>query len=464
MFPTHPTIFTHFYNEEFLLPLWLTHHKKYFHYGVLIDYGSTDRSVEIIKDICPHWTIIKSENPKFDAIDCDREIMNYENQLPIGLFRIAITCTEFVVGDVNKLMSTTFKQNGVWQWLLPVTVFSGYDPNGSLSNTIPLWEQVKMGIPWEKVNHHRSLHNYPGVVYTGGRHYHGPINQTDAAIFKYSNVLVGKEMIQRRLQITDRVSERDREAGWAQHNSLTTNSMEQWYKTNIESQNPVDCSEYIDEIIKPKQNTTFVFSNKPEKFPPIQKSVEPEKIQYFDGSNIGNFSKIINKCVESSKTEVVILCSDKVLPSYRNINKMITLLNMGYAFVGLYKFALFGFKKELLRKIGVFDERFLSGGNEDMDFLLRLKEANLSIYISSEAEYTPGTSSWDYSQSWLHWCSKWTFNEEEGTVKRELEEISHSYNFGPSVPTNFLNFDRSIISNDPMCNNVRLILEKNFTK
>ena len=59
------TVLTHFYNEEYLLPWWLDHHKKYFDHGILIDYASTDKSVEIIKEICPTWTEVKSKNEFF---------------------------------------------------------------------------------------------------------------------------------------------------------------------------------------------------------------------------------------------------------------------------------------------------------------------------------------------------------------------------------------------------------------
>ena len=45
------TIISHFYNEEYLLPFWLNHHKKYFTNAIMIDYDSTDNSVDIIKKI-----------------------------------------------------------------------------------------------------------------------------------------------------------------------------------------------------------------------------------------------------------------------------------------------------------------------------------------------------------------------------------------------------------------------------
>ena len=76
------SIISHFYNEEYLLPWWLEHHKKYFDYGLMINYNSTDRSVEIIKDICPDWQIVNSTNEQFDALRVDSEVSYYEEQIP----------------------------------------------------------------------------------------------------------------------------------------------------------------------------------------------------------------------------------------------------------------------------------------------------------------------------------------------------------------------------------------------
>ena len=37
------TIIAHFFNEEYLLPWWLNHHKKIFDYGILFDYSSAHK-------------------------------------------------------------------------------------------------------------------------------------------------------------------------------------------------------------------------------------------------------------------------------------------------------------------------------------------------------------------------------------------------------------------------------------
>ena len=63
-------LFSHIYNEEYLLPYWLNHHKKIFNHGVIIDNFSTDKSVDIIKSIVPDWEIHKGLK-EFEKVDKD---------------------------------------------------------------------------------------------------------------------------------------------------------------------------------------------------------------------------------------------------------------------------------------------------------------------------------------------------------------------------------------------------------
>jgi len=72
------TVICHFYNEEFLLPWWLNHHRSIFDHGIMINYHSTDRSVEIIRELCPTWEIRYSRNIDFHAEKIDLEVMDYE--------------------------------------------------------------------------------------------------------------------------------------------------------------------------------------------------------------------------------------------------------------------------------------------------------------------------------------------------------------------------------------------------
>ena len=95
------TVVSHFYNEEHLLPWWLRQHKQIFDHGIMIDYASNDRSVEIIKEICPTWEIRPSRNEYFDPGPIDQEVMDIERELT-G-WRIALNVTEFLYGNLDLL-------------------------------------------------------------------------------------------------------------------------------------------------------------------------------------------------------------------------------------------------------------------------------------------------------------------------------------------------------------------------
>ena len=68
-----------------MLPWFLNHHKQIFDHGVMIDYHSTDRSVEIIKSICPAWEIVTSRNNDFQADNIDTEVMEIEKHRGISV-------------------------------------------------------------------------------------------------------------------------------------------------------------------------------------------------------------------------------------------------------------------------------------------------------------------------------------------------------------------------------------------
>lgn len=93
------TVITHFHNEEYLLPWWINHHKKLFDYGIMINYDSTDKSLEICKELCPpHWKIVNSVNSDFEPDPLDLETMVYENN--VEGFKIVLTVTEFLMTPV----------------------------------------------------------------------------------------------------------------------------------------------------------------------------------------------------------------------------------------------------------------------------------------------------------------------------------------------------------------------------
>jgi len=193
--------------------------------------------------------------------------------------------------------------------------------------------------------------------------------------------------------------------------------------------------------------TCYLISNKPQFFPKIQESILPEKLNYFDGTSYPSFSKLVNSCAEQCPTEIVIILSDKVYPTSTDIQKMLSLIEKGHGLVCLYRFGFFGFKKELMRRVGMLDERFSSGGYEDDDYYIRLKESNISMYVTEEATYEKRKSSWNYSESKGHFFKKWTINKDSTGItntRRNLTEIPLNYNLGPSTNDKFLTWEHTV--------------------
>ena len=93
-FSNKTTCLTNIYNEEYLLPFWLHHHKDMFDDIIIVDYRSTDNSVEICKKICPNCKIITTRNESFDAENIDKEFMDLEKDIE-GI-KIVLNTTEFL--------------------------------------------------------------------------------------------------------------------------------------------------------------------------------------------------------------------------------------------------------------------------------------------------------------------------------------------------------------------------------
>lgn len=171
-----------------------------------------------------------------------------------------------------------------------------------------------------------------------------------------------------------------------------------------------------------------------------------------DGKKYPSFSKLINDCIIECPTEIVIIANDKVRGNNSHVEKMVGLINEGYGIVGLYAFGFFGFKKDLIRKIGFFDERYLGGGFEDRDMIIRLNEANIAYYETRETPYLNITSSWNYTRidslAEKHYNNKWkdcmvvnpdapqTANT--GGIKRMLNEENYEYKIGEYLGSNFM--------------------------
>ena len=125
----------------------------------MIDYHSTDRSVEVIKEICPDWEIITSRNNDFQADNIDVEINAIERDME-G-WRICLNVTEQLIGDYSIL------DDEPKQLLVPSIFMVDCDRQNLVTHDKPLYEQKFDGFLFSDSPQNfferrsRSLHNIP---------------------------------------------------------------------------------------------------------------------------------------------------------------------------------------------------------------------------------------------------------------------------------------------------------------
>jgi hypothetical protein len=209
------TLISHVYNEEYLLPFWLEHHKNMFDNIIIIDYHSTDKSVEICKELCPTCTILKSKNKWFDANLVDIEVMEIENN--INGIKIILNTTEFLFckKPVSKLFDTLNKQ------MYTISTISPYSAN--MCNVSTLTELIKC-LAHDNVKFHhdrsnRNIHNFENGQYTTGRHSSKinnvvPISKNEAIIVWFGFFPMNEHIMRRKLQIKDKIPQSDKDNGY----------------------------------------------------------------------------------------------------------------------------------------------------------------------------------------------------------------------------------------------------------
>ncbi|SDI23695.1 glycosyltransferase family 2 protein [Desulfosporosinus hippei] len=189
-----------------------------------------------------------------------------------------------------------------------------------------------------------------------------------------------------------------------------------------------------------------IISHRPHLCSGAELCLKAHNYRVFDGRNYPSFSKLVNDCIISSKHETIIICNEKARPTPQAVGKILVMLNEGWGIVALFRFGFFGFKKDLIRKIGFFDERFIGGGYEDVDFARRLKEANIGYYESEEIQYIHLPTSWNYEKtnfSRNQYFRKW--KEAANIITRQLAEEDYPYDLGPFQNTKFIEFEKSVL-------------------
>ena len=209
------TIIGTFYNEEYLLPYWLKHHTRLFDHGILINWGSTDNSVEIIKRYAPHWEIRDSGTKHFHRGPVDAEMLKHELSIDGG-WQIQTNITEFIFHpDLRGYLSALTPQvNGVW---LPPISLIDEDPQNPLNPELPIVLQKHFGVigknevrPTNKLIHRKRHGEWKGEghhdtymqnVFTAG----------DIYIVHFGWCPWRMEFIKRKLQVQDKLTKEYKE-------------------------------------------------------------------------------------------------------------------------------------------------------------------------------------------------------------------------------------------------------------
>jgi len=247
------TVISHFYNEAYMLPWWLKHHVPQFDHGVMIDHGSTDESIEIIRKMAPHWRIVRSRLTAFDAFLTDFEVQNYEQELP-G-WKIALNVTEFLISTVPLATIERFLvENNKTGCAATGYICVDNDPLVSPSYELPLLLQKHWGFndndlldPQERkargftdmLYRNRFYHSNPVGMYQPGRHrsFHpdSAFRLEDLAVLHFGYAPWNEHLKKRKLQIKSKVPKSDIDRGWGHQHFRTEADFDAEYAKVLES-------------------------------------------------------------------------------------------------------------------------------------------------------------------------------------------------------------------------------------
>lgn len=216
------SLISHIRNEALLLPHWIAHHAPMFDAVTIIDYASTDDSLDIIRTLAPHWRIVRSQNVDFDANDADFEVMQIEFHTP-G-WKLALNTTEFLVAPQLRALLRVAENDhfhgltGQAYELIdkPGIGFAGLQPG------VPLLQQLHFGKADDPVRstRRRLLHRWRTGGYAVGRHswMRGPTaTSVDLMYVALTYAPWDERMIERKLAIGRQISAHDRAKGLGFH-------------------------------------------------------------------------------------------------------------------------------------------------------------------------------------------------------------------------------------------------------
>jgi hypothetical protein len=220
-------VIAHFYNEQYLLPFWLKHHKKIFDHGILIDSNSTDKSVEIIQKIVPDWEIVKSPTELFDSEVMENFIMQIESKLDSEV-KIVLNISEFLFIENNNKFEKLISLPKVALWMQAAMMVDLEPAKSQIEDLlsekyygfwhtdINIYKMKKFLKFGNKSYRERLIHNYSTGEYFPGRHKSKientkKLSRKTAYIRWYNFSPWNKDFIERKLSFASTFSKNDTE-------------------------------------------------------------------------------------------------------------------------------------------------------------------------------------------------------------------------------------------------------------
>ena len=241
------TLISHFFNEEYLLPLWLRHHVPLFDHGILINRGSTDRSVAICSELAPQWEVRETRCPEFDAAGVDLEVMDVEAE--VSGWKMALNTTEFLCVRSKEEFSNSLQAYGRRNYSIqPVHMIDPPDAGyADFDTALPLCVQRHHG-NIRPMHGARFIHDHENGSYMVGRHesaHHAVFYPLEGAvILKLQFSPWNAAFKQRKLQIAPTLSKRSVDAGQGSHHARNGDMLDTQYAAALK--NAVDLREIPD--------------------------------------------------------------------------------------------------------------------------------------------------------------------------------------------------------------------------
>jgi len=186
--------------------------------------------------------------------------------------------------------------------------------------------------------------------------------------------------------------------------------------------------------------TIFIGVKQKELAVPVIQNIQHLNFKIIIGDKIKCFSELVNNCIKLCSSEIFIFLSHKVVPTESDIMRLCKLIDTGYGYVGLYRFACFALHKDAIKRVGYFDENFISGGCEDDDYKLRFQQANIAIYEDHSVVYKSTPTTFENITARKHFAEKYRINCNKKII---LKLIRDECDFTVNVDR-FLKFDSSV--------------------